>query len=295
MNDSPACSSADFPTVSLEEAAARFQREARRGVCDTGRYRARYYTWGDGPPLLFIPGLCDDSLSFLLLISLLSRDFRCIAYDLPEGGVDGARLGKYSHEHLAADVIALLDHLDIGECDLYAACLGSTIGLTALHRYPDRLPRAVLQAGFAYRYITPPEVLLAWFGTHWPGRMHGLPLHEATQRYIHCPFFAGRAPNIWEFFLSRSGAAAKSAVAHRALLLRRFDIRPHLPGIRQPITLVCGDSDTVVDSRYTEALMKGLPNARRVDLRNCGHLPMFTHPEVLAEVVRQALPQAMAV
>jgi pimeloyl-ACP methyl ester carboxylesterase len=285
---------ADCPTVCLEEAAARFEREACRGVCDTGRYRARFYTWGNGPTLLFIPGLCDDSLSFLLLISRLSRHFRCIAYDLPEGGTDGARLTHYSHDLLAADVIALLNHLDIGECDSYAACLGSTVGLTALHRHPDRLPRAVLQAGFAHRHITPPEVLLAWFGTHWPGRMRGLPLHEAVQRYIHQPFFASREPNVWDFFISQSGSAAKAAVAHRALLLRRFDIRPRLREIRQPITLVCGDGDTVVDSRYTKVLMKGLPNARRVELRNCGHLPMFTHPEVLSEVVRQALLRQVA-
>jgi pimeloyl-ACP methyl ester carboxylesterase len=276
--------------VCLEEAAARFQAEAVVGVCDTGRYRARYYTWGEGPPLVFIPGLCDDALSFLLPIYLLSRHFRCIAYDLPEGGQDGACLNRYDLTKLAADVIALLDHLRIDSSDLYAACLGSTIGLTALRRYPDRLPRAVLQAGFAYRYLTPPEVLLAWFATHWPARMRSLPLHEAAQRYIHLPFFTGRAPNRWEYFLTRSGSARQAAVAHRALLLCHFDMRLLLPSIRQPVTLVCGDGDTVVDSRYADVLMKGLPNVRRVDLQNCGHLPMFTHPEVLAEVVSQALP-----
>jgi pimeloyl-ACP methyl ester carboxylesterase len=198
-------------------------------------------------------------------------------------------LGRYRYDELTADVIALMDHLGVGECDLYAACLGSTIGLTALHRYPDRLPRAVLQAGFAYRHLTPAEVLLAWFGTHWPGPMSGLPLHEATQKYIHYPFFMGRAPDRWPFFLARCGSARKAAVAHRALWLRRFDIRERLPEIRQPITLVCGDGDTVVGNQYTEVLQKTLPNARRVDLQKCGHLPMFTHPELLAEVIRQAL------
>jgi pimeloyl-ACP methyl ester carboxylesterase len=289
MSDTHICPHASGVTVCLEEAATRFHEEAHSGVCETGRYRARYFTWGEGPPLLFIPGLCDDALSFLLPISHLSTHFRCIAYDLPEGGEDGACLKLYDHAKLAADVVALMDYLGIGSCDLYAACLGSTIGLTALHRYPDRLPRAVLQAGFAYRYLTPPEVLLAWFATHWQGRMRSLPFHEAAQRYIHFPFFSSRVPNVWEYFLARSGSARKAAVAHRALLLCRFDMRPLLPSIRQPITLVCGDGDTVVDGQYTDVLMKGLPNVRRVDLQNCGHLPMFTHPEVLAGVVRQAL------
>src|ERR687888_338798 len=63
----------------LEEVRQRFEEEARRGVCDTGRYRCRYYVWGEGPPLVFIPGLADDALSFVLPITLLSEHFRCVA------------------------------------------------------------------------------------------------------------------------------------------------------------------------------------------------------------------------
>ena len=70
-----------------------FFREAERGVCDTGRYRCSYYSWGRGPALVFIPGLCDDQLSFILPIARLKKHFRCIAYNLPSGQGDGAGLG----------------------------------------------------------------------------------------------------------------------------------------------------------------------------------------------------------
>ena len=50
---------------------AQFARQAHRGVCDTGRYQCPYYVWGDGPNLLFIPGLCDDALSFVGSAALL--------------------------------------------------------------------------------------------------------------------------------------------------------------------------------------------------------------------------------
>src|SRR5438876_700522 len=42
---------------SLTGVLDRFAREATQGVCDTGHYRCRYFTWGEGPPLLFVPGL----------------------------------------------------------------------------------------------------------------------------------------------------------------------------------------------------------------------------------------------
>src|SRR5258708_29503626 len=93
-------SHAQLPTITLAEAQARFQREVVRGACDTGRYRCPYYVWGSGPPLVMIPGLADDSLSFILVSALLAPHFRCIAYDLPTGSGDGAKLRRITHTDL---------------------------------------------------------------------------------------------------------------------------------------------------------------------------------------------------
>jgi len=38
-----------------------------------------------------------------------------------------------------------------------------------------------------------------------------------------------------------------------------------------------------------EVLLAGLPNARQVVIEGCGHGPSYTHPELVAEVVRQFL------
>ena len=54
------------------------------------RYRCSDLTWGRGPALVFIPGLCDDQLSFVLPIARLKDHFRCVAYNLPSGQGDGA-------------------------------------------------------------------------------------------------------------------------------------------------------------------------------------------------------------
>src|SRR5262245_50439891 len=97
--------------ISLGEALARFKREACQGVCDTGRYRCRYSTWGEGPPLLFIHGLADISAGYVLPRALLAPSFRTIAYELPSGREDGACLKRYTHASLVEDLWALLDHV----------------------------------------------------------------------------------------------------------------------------------------------------------------------------------------
>jgi pimeloyl-ACP methyl ester carboxylesterase len=62
-----------------------------------------------------------------------------------------------------------------------------------------------------------------------------------------------------------------------------------LPEVRQPVLLVCGDRDVVTPLWMQDELLAGLPNVGRVVVEGCGHVPGYSHPEVLAEVVRQFL------
>jgi pimeloyl-ACP methyl ester carboxylesterase len=59
--------------------------------------------------------------------------------------------------------------------------------------------------------------------------------------------------------------------------------------LKQPVLLVCGELDPTIRPVQTETLLQGLPNAGRVVIEGAGHMPYYTHPEVLAEVVRQFL------
>jgi pimeloyl-ACP methyl ester carboxylesterase len=284
----PPCLTTPRPVpLTLTEALQRFEREATRGVLDTGRYRCRYAVWGEGPPVLFVPGLSDRGDVFVMLTALLARGFTCITYDLPVGGSDGARLNRLTHTGLVADALALLDHLGIGRGYLYGASFGSTVVLRLLHDHAARFPRAVLQGGFAWRPLAPAEWLLARTARHWHGTMGRLPLFQALQRHAHFAPFATRPPEVWSFYLDDDRPIA--AVATHALLLHHTDLRPALGAIRQPVLLACGDCDPLVSRRCEDVLLEGLPNARRVEIGGCGHLPYLSHPEALAEVVRRFL------
>jgi 3-oxoadipate enol-lactonase len=284
----PPCLTAPRPApLTLAEAQQRFEREAKRGVLDTGRYRCRYAVWGDGPPVLFVPGLSDRGSVFVMLTALLAREFRCITYDLPVGGTDRARLHRTTHDGLVTDALALLDHLRVRQSYLYGASFGSTVALRLLHDHPERFPRAVLQGGFARRPLAPAEWLLARAARHWLGTMNHLPLFETVQRHAHFGPFAARPPELWTYYLDDDRPIA--AVATHALLLHGTDLRPALGAIHQPVLLVCGDCDPLVSRRCEDVLLEGLPNAGRVEIGGCGHLPYLSHPEALAEVVRRFL------
>lgn len=275
--------------LDLGDVLARFDREAVAGVCHTGRYRMPFFSWGQGPPLLFIHGVSDSSRSFLLPMARLSAHFRCIGYDLPAGGADGAHLSRYTHADLVNDVWALLDHLGVERSYVLASSFGATIALAAMRERPQRLPRAVLQGGLAYRPLARLEHLLARATRFLPGTMTRVPLRKLVLHALNFDTFAGLPPQRWEYFLKSSGQARIAAFAHQALLLDQLDLRPLLPEIRQPVLLLSGDRDIVIRAHETEVLLQGLPHARQAVIEGCGHVPSYTHPEALAELVRQFL------
>ena len=280
---------AALPPIDLDDALRRFEREAVRGVCDTARYKMPYYSWGDGPPLVFVHGAMDTSKAWVMAISRLSAHFRCVAYDLPKGRDDGARLGRHTHADLVRDFWALLDHLHLPRSYVFASSFGATIALPAMHERPERLPRAVLQGPIALRPLRKVERLLARVGWFLPGTTGGLPLREKITLKVNGAGFRDKPEGTYRYFVETTGRTPIRAFAHQVLTLDRVDMRPLLPDVKQPVLLFCGDLDKVARPIHSEILLAGLPNARRVVVEGCGHVPGYSHPEVLAEVVRQFL------
>lgn len=267
----------------------RFRREAVWSVCDTSRYRCRYVVWGEGPPLVFIPGLCDDPWSFVLPMTRLSERFLCVAYAMPTGEGDGARMGRYRHTHLAEDLYALCAHLQLGQALLYGVSFGATVALRALHDAPARFPRAILQGGFARRPLAFAEVMLAAWARWWRGGLEALPVRGLVLERMQRREFAGREPAVWHYYMEHDGRQPMAAVAYKALLLHHTDVRGLLPAIRQPVLLACGERDPLVNKDCERELLAGLPHAARAEIEGCGHLPQYTHPEVLCELTERFL------
>jgi pimeloyl-ACP methyl ester carboxylesterase len=288
-DDCPIHHAVELAPIRLEDACARFRREARRGVCDTGRYRMPYYVWGEGPPLVFLHGVMDRMDGFVMPIARLAAHYRCIAYDLPLGHSDRAWLWNYRHDDLVEDLWALLDQEQAPQAYVLASSFGSTIALKAMHRRPDRLRRAILQGGFARRRLRPLQICLAWLARLLPGPTARLPYRDRILARLHADAFEGRDAARYDYLADCTSRTPIAAFAKHVLMLHDLDLRPLLPEVRQPVLLLCGDRDRVIPRPYDEVLVQGLPNVRRLVVEGCGHVPSYSHPELMAEVVRRFL------
>ena len=146
-----------------------------------------------------------------------------------------------------------------------------------------------MQGGLAWRPLKPLEMLLVRLLRPLRASLERLPLREKILRKRNYEPFASRSASVWKFFIACTNRPSIKSFAQQLLLLHGVDLRPLLPTIHQPILMICGDNDPIVGRAEEETLYHGLPNVGRVVLEGCGHLPMYTHPEVLAEVTRQFL------
>lgn len=281
--------SGELNKIDFARAKARFASEARILTVPTDRYSARVWTWGDGPDLFMIHGMSDRSDSFLLPASELSRQFRCIGFDLP--GVqpkDGARLFRYRHDHLVDDSVQILDALGSRSTVVLGASFGSTIAQKLLHRHPDRFPVGILQGGFAHRPIGWKNCLMAFAGRFLPHRpMLSFKGYPKIIRKVHGHGFENREPEVWDWFLQCVGNTSLPTMAHQAYMISGIDNRPLLKSITQPVLLITGDLDTTIDHRASAPLIEGLPAGVHEPMANCGHVPCYTHPEHLVDIIQR--------
>jgi pimeloyl-ACP methyl ester carboxylesterase len=273
------------PTAAdLATARQRYDAEARPGEFQTGRYKMRYVRWGAGTPVVFVHGLCDHPKSFCLLMAeLVDRGYEVFCYHLANGQDDDAKLKTYTHDDFVEDLVAFLDHCQLGPVFVKGSSFGSTITLAALLKHPSRFNRVVLQGGFAYRKISGLEKNLSKMGRGWHFRMRQLPGRKVVMGLLEKPQFVGCPPEIVKYLAECSGDTPVSAAAHRGLILSELDLRPKLKDIPHPVLMIGGDRDTIVPRDAERTVEEGVPNVKRVEFSPCGHYPQYTMPSQMAE------------
>jgi len=245
-----------------------------------------YRVLGQGPPLIFVPGIASTYRSYALVLNLLAKRFRTVLYDYPGDHPDDlAHLARISHDDLVDDLFGLIDYLNIGRAFLVGLSFGSTIVLKALQREPSRFPKAAAQGAFAFREFTLFERWALRLGQLVPGTVKRLPLREKVLTYNGKAEFPAILEERWNFYLEENGLTPIRSLAHRVKLLTDLDLRPALAQIPTEILLIQGNEDRIVRPRYFEMLKAALPRAEGVMLPTVGHQPHLTHAELMARLI----------
>jgi pimeloyl-ACP methyl ester carboxylesterase len=111
-----------------------------------------YEVHGTGRPLVLLHGgLMTIDLNFEALLEPLAASRQVIAVELQGHGHTADTDRPMTIDALAADVVALLDHLGIAEADLYGFSLGGLVAYAMALSAPARVGRLIVASADAHR------------------------------------------------------------------------------------------------------------------------------------------------
>ncbi len=260
--------------------------EGRTGCAHLRAYSATFKEWGEGPPLILIPGLAGGFELLGPLARLLAGHFRVISYQLRGEEDPFALRQRFDLVDLVDDLAELTAWLGLERPAVMGVSFGGILALEFAARYPARLRRLVVQ-GVGSRF----ERGLLQRVAGWVLSSYPLPSDNAFVNQFFNLLFGGRQrPGpLFQFVTRQCWQTDQSVMAHRFRLAERFRIEGRLDRIRVPSLVLSGERDLLVSPRSLDALHQGILDARLVRLKGCGHLAFATQPRRCAEEVRNFL------
>ncbi|MFP5312062.1 MAG: alpha/beta fold hydrolase [Actinomycetes bacterium] len=255
-----------------------------------------YEDHGSGQPVVLIHGYPLDGSSWeKQTAALLQAGYRVITYDRRGFGKSSKPTEGYDYETFAADLNALLTHLDLSE----AVLVGFSMGTGEVARYLSNYGSARVARAAFLGSLEP-------FLLHTADNPDGVPqdvfdgLMEAVtaDRYAFFTEFFKNFYNSDTFLgtprlsqeavtaswnLAASSGATASVAAQPTWLT---DFRQDIPKIDVPALIVHGTADNILPIDSTGRLFaKALPSAEYVEIEGAPHGLLWTH----AAEVNQAL------
>ncbi|MFC6991942.1 alpha/beta fold hydrolase [Haladaptatus sp. GCM10025707] len=101
------------------------------------------YRTGNGPPLLMAHGFYENAPCMAQLANDLADDYEVILYDARGHGMSDASEAGYTIDDRVADLVGVVDHLDLEDPILFGHSMGGSAAAWTTATHPD-LPRALV-------------------------------------------------------------------------------------------------------------------------------------------------------
>jgi len=256
------------------------------GCVHLTNYTVDYCEWGEGPPLVIIPGLAGGYELLGPLAKILAKDYRVISYQLRGEDNCFALRRPFTREDLVKDLAEFLDCMGLESPSIMGVSFGGVLAMEFAARHPYRLKDLIVQGAGARFERGLLQVVASTVLARFP-----LPSDNPFVNQFFNLLFGGATKKdaLFDFVTHQIWQTDQSMMAYRFKLAETFNIINRLHRIRVPTLILAGDKDVLVTSRSLNELVEGIGDARLTRLPRAGHLAFVTNPTLVADKVRNFL------
>lgn len=237
--------------------------------------------------IIFIHGFPFNYTSWQPQVDHFKSNYRVIAYDIRGFGSSMISTENQSIQHMADDLVAIMDDLEIEKAVVCGLSMGGYIALNAISRYADRFTGIVLcdtQCG-----ADTTEAREKRFKTIEHISNHGLeafavPFIDALfgpETYSRYPDLV---QSIKKMVLSANIETVKATLK---ALANREETCSILSQINVPSLLVFGTEDKITPPHHGSTMQAQIPNAIFETIENAGHLSNLEKPELFNDILNR--------
>ena len=211
---------------------------------------------GTGEPVLLLHGFSGSSQDWAAVSSVWSHDFQLIVPDLRGHGRSSVLSTPFRHADAAADILGLLDHLNVNTCKGLGVSGGGNVLLHMAMRQPKRVEAMVL--------------------------VSATPYFPAQARTIMRQYRDRLPPEQWEVLRRRHPAGdtqIESLLASTTAFADSYDdmnfTPPYLSTIQARTLIVQGDRDPLYPVELSVEMAKTIPRSSLWIVPDAGHGPVL--------------------
>jgi 3-oxoadipate enol-lactonase len=247
----------------------------------------RYDIAGEGPWLLLAHSLATDLSLWDDQMAVLTARFRVLRFDTRGHGGSSAPDQPYDFPLLAADVIGLMDALNVCKAHFVGISMGGMIGqhlALAATECIDRLVLVSTTSGY------PPEARAMWGDRIAAVRAQGMePLAAPTLERWFTPPWRQAHPEV----MARIGGLIRATPAAGYIgsgqAIATLDTTSRLPELRCPTMVIAGADDAGTPPAMGRKLAEQVPGARFELIESASHLCNIEQTEMFNRLLLEFL------
>ncbi|MFW9768627.1 MAG: alpha/beta fold hydrolase [Candidatus Thorarchaeota archaeon] len=247
-----------------------------------------YEIHGEGEPIIFGNGVFSNTLGWIHQLSVFSKNYQVILYDMRGQGQSEKPDGPYSFDLHAEDQRVLLEELGISRVHHIGISYGAELGLVFALKYPEMLRSLVVCSAVSQIGTLLKQMCQLWRAVCELGNPD--------------LFYAATVPlNFGETFIQDNTTILEQAkVRYRDLeypplvrLLDAFlllDVTNQLPRISIPTCVIGGEKDILkpIDP-YSKLIHEKIPGSQLFAVPDSGHAVTFEKPDDFNRIVMDFL------
>jgi pimeloyl-ACP methyl ester carboxylesterase len=227
-----------------------------------------YTTYGEGDPVILLHGGLANGDYFANQVPALAKDHQVIVMDSRGHGRSSFDDVPISYDLMAADVLALMDHLSLPKASIVGWSDGGNIALDIAINHPDRLDKVV-----AYGANFDPTGVRLDVGTN---PLFTSYINRAAEDYARL----SPDPSRFAEFLNNIGTMWATEPNFTEDQLR---------AISTPFLILDGAKEEAVDLNQTKLMAELIPGAKLELMPDTGHFGMLEQPDEVNRIVTDFL------